>query len=196
MRVLILVAVCLSLAACASGAQPAQMISAAAEGQAIGDASPLKNSMTVGPVTGGSKTSPLWKSEVSNEDFAEALRQTLIARTMLASANARFVLNAELLELDQPFAGFDMEVTSTVKYRLTNADGSKAVFETTVKAPYTANFSSAFLGVKRLQLANEGAMRENIGKFIEQLIAASNTDPAFKLDAKTISQLYGLVPES
>ncbi|MEQ1866696.1 MAG: hypothetical protein ABL996_18825 [Micropepsaceae bacterium] len=193
MRVLILMAVCLSLAACASGAQPAQMI--AAEGTTIGASSSLRDSMTVGAITGGSKTSPLWKSEVSNEDFAEALRQTLIARTMLASSKARFVLNAELVELDQPtLGGFDMDVTSTVKYRLTSADGSKTLFETTVKKLYTANFSSTFLGVKRLQLANEGSMRENIKQFIEELIAASEKDPAFKLDAKAISQLRGLVP--
>ncbi|MCE9522145.1 MAG: hypothetical protein K8S25_06900 [Alphaproteobacteria bacterium] len=106
-----------------------------------------------------------------------------------------FVLNAELVELDQPtLGGFDMDVTSTVKYRLTNADGSKALFETTVKKLYTANFSSTFLGVKRLQLANEGSMRENIKQFIEELIAASEKDPAFKLDAKATSGLYELVP--
>lgn len=193
MRVLILTAVCLSLAACASGAQPTQMVSA--EGPAIGDTSPLRNSMSVGAISGGSKTSPLWKSNVSNEDFAEALRQTLVARTMLASATARFVLNAELVELDQPtLGGFDMDVTSNVKYRLTNADGSKALFETTVKKLFTANFSSTFLGVKRLQLANEGSMRENIKQFIEELIAASEKDPAFKLDPKAISQIQGLVP--
>ncbi len=193
MRVLILMTVCLGLAGCASGAQPAQMI--AADGTAIGANSPLKDSLSVGPVTGGSKTSPLWKSEVSNEDFAEALRQTLLARTMLASGNARFVLNAELVELDQPtLGGFDMEVTSTVKYRLTNAGGSNALFETTVKKLYTANFSSTFLGVKRLQLANEGSMRENIKQFIEELITSSEKDPAFKLDAKAISQLWNLAP--
>ena len=61
-----------------------------------------------------------------------------------------------------------MDVTSTVKYRLTNWGGSKVLFETTVKKLYTANFSSTFLGVKRLQLANEGSMRENIKQFIEE----------------------------
>lgn len=70
-----------------------------------------------------------------------------------------------------------MDVTSTVKYRLTNWGGSKVLFETTVKKLYTANFSSTFLGVKRLQLANEGSMRENIKQFIEELIAASEKDP-------------------
>lgn len=192
MRVLILMAVGLSLAACASGAKPAQMVSA--EGPALAAGSPLSGSVTVGLMSGGSTTSPLWKSNVSNEDFAEALRQSLAARTMLATASGRFVLNAELLELKQPIADFDMEVISTVKYRLTNADGAKTVFETTIIAPYTADFSSTFLGVKRLQLANEGSMRENIKKMVEQLIKASETDPAFKLDAKAISQLRVLVP--
>lgn len=169
-------------------------MSTAPTGQTLAEASPLKTSLKVGGVTGGSQTSPLWKSEVSNEDFAEALRQTLSARTMLATENARFALWAELVELDQPFAGFDMEVKSTVKYKLTSADGAKTLFETTVKSAFTAKFSSEFLGVKRLQLANEGAIRESIGQLMQELIAASEKDPAFKLDAKSISQLQRLVP--
>lgn len=194
MRILALVLLCLALGACASGAKPAQMVSAAPAGQQIADTSPLKNSIKVGGVTGGSKTSPLWKSEVSNEDFAEALRQSLAARTMLASENARFALYAELIELDQPFAGFDMEVESTVKYRLTSHDGAKTFFETTINSAFTAKFSSEFLGVKRLQVANEGAIRESIGQFMQELIAAADKDPAFKLDAKAISQLRRLLP--
>jgi hypothetical protein len=93
MRVIVLT-ICLSLAACASGAQPSQMV--VTNGTVLATHSPLRNSLSVGPVTGGSKTSPLWKSNVSNEDFAESLRQTFAARTMLASGTARFVLNGEL----------------------------------------------------------------------------------------------------
>lgn len=190
---LLIVAACLTLAACASGAKPEAMISAAAPGQELPQKSPLRDSMSVGAVTGGSETSPLWKSEVSSKDFAEALRQTLVARTMIATANARYVLAAELIELDQPLlGGFDMEVTSKVKYTLTRTKDSKTVFETTVTAPYTANFSSTFLGVERLRLANEGSMRENIRIMLDELIAASQNDPAFKNDRGLTSELMRL----
>jgi hypothetical protein len=36
-------------------------------------------------------------------------------------------------------------------------------------SPCTANFSDAFLAAQRLQLANEGAIRENIGQFMALL---------------------------
>jgi hypothetical protein len=42
----------------------------------------------------------------------------------------------------------------------------------TVLTPYTANFSDAFVGMGRLRLANEGAMRENIREIISRLVAA------------------------
>ncbi|MDB5374928.1 MAG: hypothetical protein JWP04_3570, partial [Belnapia sp.] len=64
-----------------------------------------------------------------------------------------------MLEVKQPFAGFNMEVTTTVRYRLIPAAGGDPVFDRQIVAAYSADFSSSFYGVTRLRLANEGAVR-------------------------------------
>ena len=49
------------------------------------------------------------------------------------------------------------------------------MFDQTITEPYTANFSDAFLAVERLRLANEGAMRVNIGTFLKALVSHSKS---------------------
>lgn len=164
-------ATALLLPACASGARTGAMTVPVSGDTLIGASSPAYNAIDVGSVTGGSETSPLWKSEVSNENYRAALQQSLELHAMAGTGHGRYVLSAQLMELDQPFVGFDSTVTATVRYSLiSNQDGSTK-FDETIKTPYTASFSDAFVGTERLQLANEGAIRKNIDVLIKKLIA-------------------------
>ncbi|MFM7779406.1 MAG: hypothetical protein ACKPB8_11735, partial [Alphaproteobacteria bacterium] len=145
-----------------------------------------------GQVSGGLETDPAMKVmnvimmgpiiavdlDISNSDLAEALRLSLSVRTMLASRDERFRLEANLIELNQPFMGFDMTVTSKFRYRLTRLADNAIVFEREITAPFTAAFSSSLIGVERLRLANEGSIRENISQFLAALIAAEAENPA------------------
>ena len=83
-------------------------------------------------------------------------------------------LTAHLIELEQPLAGFDVEVTSTVQYVVTRRSDGVVVLDETIVTPYTEDFSSTFLAVERLRLANEGAIRRNIETFITTLIEKSS----------------------
>lgn len=166
----------LSLAACASASKPGAMVAPIEEATLIAENSPLRNAIKVSDVAGGKETNPLWTSKVSNEDFAEALRQTLAAHAMLASESNRYVLKAELLALKQPIAGFNMSVTSKVRYVLTESDA--AVFDETVEHKHTAKANEAFLGVERLRLANEGSIKGNIAEFMRRLTEKFSPAPA------------------
>lgn len=167
----------MTVAACSQPARTDAMIANVTEATVVKPDSPLKQSMTVASVTGGEETSPLWTSQVGNEGFLEALTLSLQQHTMLATSNGVMTLRVTLVELDQPLAGFDMEVTSTVRY-VVEHQAQGVVFDETIRHAHLQDFSSAFVGSKRLQLANEGAIRNNISQFIEKLIAASNIDPA------------------
>ncbi len=171
MRRLILIVAAAALSACASASKPGAMVAPVVEANIIADASPLREAFFVGDVSGGKDTNPLWTSEVSNADFAEALRQSLSAHAMLSSAQQKYRIDAEMLKVKQPFAGFNMTVTSTVRYKATEIASGAVVFDETIEVPYTAEVGDAFLGVKRLQLANEGSIKGNITKLIETLIA-------------------------
>ena len=177
MKRLILLAAAAALSACASASKPGAMVAPVVEANIIADDSPLREAFVVGAVNGGKETNPLWTSEVSNTDFAEALRQSLAAHAMLSAVEGKYRLDAEMLKLKQPFAGFNMIVTSTVRYTVTDVAGGAIVLDETVETPYTAEVGDSFLAVKRLQLANEGSIKSNISKLIELLIANLGVAP-------------------
>ena len=172
MRIHIIALGALSLAACASASNPGAMVADLTESTIIQETSPLRENVTVGDVDGGKETNPLWTSEVSNEAFAEALRQSFAAHAILATAQGDYRLDAELVKLKQPFAGFNMTVTSTVNYILTEVSTGNTVFEETIETAHTAKTGDAFMAVKRLQLANEGSIKNNISALIEKMIAS------------------------
>ena len=165
------------LSACAEPARVDQMVPTAATPLATG--SPLENALCVTSVKGGEETNPLWTSEVDNAAFRDALEQALTNNRMAASGTAAcaFDVEANLLGLAQPVAGFDMEVTANVNYSVLEHASQAPYFQSTVVTPYTADFSSAFLGIERLRLANEGAIRTNIEKFLEELSSHAQSNP-------------------
>ena len=174
----------IALSACAAASKPGAMVAELTEATIISETSTLREAVSVGEVSGGKETSPLWKSNVSSEDFAESLRQSFAAHAMLATDEGDYRLDAELVELKQPFAGFNMTVTSIVKYALTELSTGEVVFSETVEEAYTAKAGDAFLGVERLRLANEGSIKGNITTLISLMI--KNVDavaaPAEKME--------------
>ena len=177
----------LILAGCAGEARTSAMVVDVDERTLIAEDSSLFQAVSVDAVSGGEETNPMWTSEVGNPEYKEALRLSLANHAMLAEDDGRFAVTAELLEVNQPFVGFDMTVTSVARYRLVDIASGETVFEETVTTPFTADFSSAFYGAERLRLANEGAIRENIRGFILLLIDQSETDgPLISMDGTPV----------
>jgi hypothetical protein len=147
--------------------------------------SPYAGAMSVADVTGGKETDPMWKSNVGNGQFREALEHSLAVNKLLAPASdsAKYVVKAELKDLSQPFIGFDMTVSAKVDYRVTAKDASELTFGQTIDSEYTASGTDTFYGVERLKLANEGAIRNNIAEFINRLLASA--PPATRPTAQT-----------
>lgn len=176
------------LAACSSGARIGAMTVPVSPDTLITSSSPAFKAITIANVSGGSETNPLWLSKVSNENFQEALQQSLALHAMAADKPGRYWLTAELISLNQPFAGFDMTVTAKVHYVLSDTTGQPPRFDQTIETPYTANFSDNFLAAERLRLANEGAVRENIEKAIKALLGALQSPAAPRAGAGMQSQ--------
>ncbi|MEM6489548.1 MAG: hypothetical protein AAF677_14975 [Pseudomonadota bacterium] len=117
----------------------------------------------------GEETNPLWTSEVDDAGFRAALERSLAVNDLAPAGpqGCRYGLTANLLGVAQPAVGFDLEVTANVNYGVFRYD--RPFYQSTVQTPFTADFSSAFLAVERLRLANEGAIRTNIETFLEEL---------------------------
>ena len=158
------------LGGCASGARIENMEVAGQPAQRIAP-TPLRKQLAVRDISGGNETSPLWKSNVGNSEFRGALTNSLRATGLLAEgAPPRFALDAQLNALEQPMFGLDMTVTANVTYTLANQANGKTLWQQTLVTPYTARFSDAFAGYERLRLANEGAIRANIGQLTDALM--------------------------
>lgn len=166
-------AVALMLGGCASGATAQGMTVKAAENQA--PASPeVAKAVGVSDVSGGRTTNPLWTSQIGNADFKKALVGSLRAAGLLSeNGNARYVVSAELIALEQPLFGFNMRVMSRIRYILKDAKTDAVILVEEIVSPYTATVSDTVVGVHRLRLANEGSARKSIAALIQKLNAAT-----------------------
>ncbi|WP_345121723.1 hypothetical protein [Quisquiliibacterium transsilvanicum] len=160
-------------AGCATPARVDQMISEPGIAKRIAAPAVLKENVALRDVTGGRETNPMWVSSVGSSEFEGALAGSLRAAGMYSENRqaGRYFLTVHLEKLDQPLVGFNLTVTATVNYTLTERASGKDVFARTIATPYTAKAGDAFLAVERLKLANEGAIRTNIARLIDELMA-------------------------
>ena len=175
LKIIIPIALALMLNACSSGARMSAMVVPLTAENIITEENKLYQSMELGEVSGGKKTNPMWTSQIGNEEFQQALLNSLKAHALISVGDAKYKLTAKLLKIKQPLIGFSLTVRSTIQYELLEMQTQKVVYDKVVDVEYTAEFGDAMLGSKRLQLANEGAIKDNISQFITSLIAQSQS---------------------
>jgi len=165
---IVLLFAAMALGGCATAAKPeAMVVTDQASDKPFPQ--PLRHAMCVRNVTGGEKTNALWVSKVDNDGFRSALASSLGSAGLNAASDAcSFPIDVNLLGLSQPSIGFDMTVTAHVNYKVYDAKAQPLVLET-IDSPFTATMKDAFVGVERLRLANEGAIRTSIQSFFGKL---------------------------
>jgi hypothetical protein len=121
--------------------------------------------------TGGSTTLPFWTSQIPDDNFTEAVQESLLKSKAFSALSANWGddwgLEIQILDVSQPFFGSSFTVTTNVKYTL-YLKGNK-VYVTTVREQGTASFSDSFWGVKRLRIANEKSGKANVKRFLTEL---------------------------
>lgn len=163
----LLLAMILACAGCASAAKPEAMI---AHVNLPVHQSP---SAVIVSAMGGRSTSSMGASQISDEDFAEALRQSIehsrLFAQVLKVGSATYQLQAFIAQINQPLFGGSMTVSMEVNYTLTRYEPKEVIWQKALTSTYTAPFSAAFVGATRLRLANEGAARKNIEQAIQEM---------------------------
>jgi hypothetical protein len=126
-----------------------------------------RNAMAVRSATGGRVMNAATVMGVQNEPFKAALESSLAANGYLAqSATAKFYVDAEIMNLDQPLIGLDLDVSADVSYRVSGA-GAAATYP--IKTTARATFSDSPIAVDRMRIANERVMQQNIRQFLQAL---------------------------
>lgn len=172
---LLIIASGLTLTGCASNASFNQMIAHPNANQTPRNKS-LIQGIAVDQVTGGRETNMIGTSQVDNTDFKTALVQSLKEANLYHELDGtKYILNANLVKLQQPALGLNLTVVSEVNYNLQDARNKATVYNQNIVAAYTAHFSDSFLAVTRLKMANEGSMKANIRRFMDDLYQLPKT---------------------
>jgi hypothetical protein len=116
-------------------------------------------------------------SQISNEDFAHALKVSIKKSGLFSRVDSEpssyYRLQAYIGKLDQPVFAMASTVAMEVGYALTDLRSKETIWKKSIASTYTAELKEAYIGVKRLRLANEGAARENIRLMLEEISALS-----------------------
>jgi hypothetical protein len=124
-------------------------------------------------VTGGRNTNPLWTSEISDDAFIQAIRESISEsgsfRSVVTTGSGDYLLEVIIVNVDKPLIGLDMTVNMTANWKLTHVPSNKIVYQQLIPQRYTATFGDSIVGIKRLRLAEEGAARGNIVEGLTQL---------------------------
>ena len=177
-RLLVAMLLLAGLGACAPPASYTSMVPELATADlGAGPAPSYRGAITVAPVSIGNDTSVPWTSPISSAEFQEALVRTLMVANLASAQNGRFRLEATLLKLERPYAGFAMTVTASIAYRLTETATGAVVYQDTRTSVGTASLNDAVTNVNRLRIANERAIRANFRKLIEDLYALPERGP-------------------
>lgn len=163
-----IVAIGIALSGCASPAMNENMIPQGEALYLVAPGSKFNQSIKKTEVSGGSETIPIWTSQVSSENFQLALNDSLKKAGVLSN-NGRYDLKAKLVALDQPAFGIGMTVRATVDYIIRDTVGNNVIFDETIESSFTAGMDDSMIAVRRLRLANEGAIRRNIELLIKKL---------------------------
>ena len=121
--------------------------------------------------TGGSMTMPYLISTIPNDNFTEAVKESLLNSKAFTALSTNWGddwgLEIEIRDVDQPMFGSDLTVTTDIKYALYLK--GKKVYETNIREPGTATSGDSAWAVERVRIANEYSGRANIKKFIAEL---------------------------
>ncbi len=154
------------VAGCATASKPEAMVPTAA----VAGMHHRQTASVV--VAGGSETSAMGKSQISNEAFQQAIVQSIEKNQTFASvvkgADGDCRLAVTVVSMDQPSFGLSFTVKMEAAWSLKKADGT-VLMQESIKSEGTAGVGDAFAGVERLRLANEAAARANITAALDKI---------------------------
>lgn len=168
-RLIALLIAALMFVGCASPTNPGAMVPAE---YTPGKSQPYSVNVKV---AGGQETSALGKSSISDTDLKTAIEETILKtkafKQLIKVGNADYELSASIVTVNQPTMGFSFTVKTDIAWKLSKTGSDDVVWRQMVHSEHTTGAGEAFAGVKRLQMATEGAVRNNIELALREIAA-------------------------
>lgn len=164
-----LIAAVVALAGCASGAHKDNMAVAP-----VASTKKFPYSVTV-DAKGGAETGAMDSSNVSNADLKAAIESSIAKSSLFKSTvqgkNGDYELTVTVTQLQKPTFGGAFTVTMEAAWSLIKTSDKSVVMRKAIQSSHTAQFSDSFVGVTRLRMALEGAVRDNISQGLQAISA-------------------------
>lgn len=173
----LMLAATLALTACGTPTQSLTMALGPAESLQLRSWVPegLKGQVGLDAVKGGEATGRWWGSKVSSTALGQALEDSLRGLGMLPMAPTpapKYLLQAQMLVLDQPMVAAETSVQAWINYSLLDTSSGTVLYQRAVRTAGTAGLGDALLSqTERLRLASEAAVRANIASAVRDLLA-------------------------
>ncbi|MAI08046.1 MAG: hypothetical protein CMF61_03715 [Magnetococcales bacterium] len=176
MKKYLVIILAVTLSACSSAARFDNMAVQKIDYINVSQESDFYKNIMLSQVNGGKDNNPMLSSRVDNKGLQQAVELSLLNNHYLCDdpSKAKYSLDVSLLELDKPLMGISLDVTSKINYKLTEILTSNELHSKDYSATYTAKFSDSPIAIKRLRLANEGSINENIKLFLMDLKTLSD----------------------
>jgi hypothetical protein len=157
----------LGLAGCATPAQKENM-----SATALPSSKKLPYTVSV-ETRGGQETGAMDSSNVSNADLKAAIESSItksgLFKSVVPGKDGDYELSVTVTQLSKPVFGGAFTVTMETGWSLVRARDKSVVMRKAVKSSHTAEMSDSFVGVTRLRLALEGAVRKNITEGLQSI---------------------------
>lgn len=165
-----LVMVCVAVAWLAGCASPASKQALVVNDTSFGAKHPYSVSIST---SGGGETSATDYTNISNEDLAAAIEESITMSGLFSSvikgSGADYKLSVSLVSMSKPMFGFDFKIDMEMAWSLVNTKTGDAVMRESIKSSHTATTGDAFAAVTRIRLAVEGAAKNNIRDGLQKI---------------------------
>jgi hypothetical protein len=166
----------------------AMLATAAAVAVLAGCAAPAhKENMAAAPATvvkklpytvnvaakGGAETGAMDSSNVSDADLKAALEASIgktgLFKSVVQGPGGDYELTVTVTQLTKPLFGGSFTVTMETGWSLVKVSDKTIAMRKAIKSSHTAGLSDSIVGVTRLRLAVEGAVRDNISQGLQAI---------------------------
>ncbi len=115
---------------------------------------------------GGAETGAMDSSNISNADLKAAIEASIakskLFKTIVSGNGGDYELSVSITQISKPAMGFSFTVDMECAWSLTKVSDRSIAMRKVIRSSHTTGATESFVGTKRLQMAVEGAVRNNI----------------------------------
>ena len=126
---------------------------------------------------GGQETGAMDSSNIANAGLKAAIEESItksnLFKNVVQGKDGQYELTVTITQLQKPLFGASFTVTLETGWSLVRTSDKAVVMRKVVRSEHTAGMGDSMVGVTRLRLAVEGAVRKNISEGLESISALS-----------------------